>query len=403
MPYTDFSRQAFFNQLYNECMKRLQTQTSLRAAAALFFFQLLFAAGCYRELADDPFSQDSVPQAPLHKNFWFGAIYQRYADVYTEPDANSERLTQCVFGDVVQVVQQQRGWYQVEIGSYPSLVGWISASLVLRLNANALYLKERNLQTIVIRQESSQVFIWPSNTLTIDMGTELPFIGESGDWYLVRLPTNDIGRIAKHAVVDETETVITDTKPVKTLPVKTKPVKTKPEKTKPAVAAVEPEPSFIVVSKKTPTTRTVLVPQQRQQNSIAAAEPILIPRQRREIITTAQRFLGKVYVWGGTTPRGFDCSGFSYFIYKLNGIDLPRVSWLQFRNGIGKKIEKKALKQGDLVFFQTYRRGASHVGIYIGNDLFIHASPQYGVTTSSLNDPYFKKRYIGAKTLFSAS
>jgi len=128
-----------------------------------------------------------------------------------------------------------------------------------------------------------------------------------------------------------------------------------------------------------------------------------VSQQRQEIITTVNRFVGKKYVWGGTTPRGFDCSGLSYFVYKLNGIELPRISTLQFHTRIGVKIDKSALQVGDLVFFQTYRKGASHVGIYIGNDLFIHASPTEGVTTSNLNEPYFKRRYVGAKSLFSAS
>jgi cell wall-associated NlpC family hydrolase len=128
-----------------------------------------------------------------------------------------------------------------------------------------------------------------------------------------------------------------------------------------------------------------------------------IHEQRRNIVDTAHEFLGIVYVWGGTTPKGFDCSGLSYLVYKLNGIELPRVSWLQFHDSSGAQIKKTQLQQGDLVFFETYKKGASHVGIYIGDNQFIHASPSKGVTISDLNEPYFRIRYVGSKTIFSSS
>ena len=125
------------------------------------------------------------------------------------------------------------------------------------------------------------------------------------------------------------------------------------------------------------------------------------------IVKTSLRLLrslsAKCIFWGGSTPRGFDCSGLTYFVYKLNGIELPRVSWLQFRNSIGKKIKSPNWSRVIWFFFETYRSGPSHVGIYIGNNRFIHASPKYGVTVSDLNEPYFKARYIGAKTLFLSS
>jgi len=263
---------------------------------------------------------------------------------------NSERLTQCIYGDVVRIDQETTWWYSVKVGPYPELSGWIHKFAISVLASDAQYLRERNLTTIVIRQDISRVFVWPSTAINIVMGTELPFIGKSEKWYLVRLPTNDIGRIARDAV-------------------------------HPSVA-----PPPLIQSKQ----KLVLIPRK-------------IVQQRRDIVSTARRFLGNVYIWGGTTPRGFDCSGLSYFVYKLNGIELPRISWLQFRSGSGQKIKKSELDQGDLVFFQTYKRGASHVGIYVGNNQFIHASPKYGVTTSSLDEPYFKKRYVGAKTIFSAS
>jgi len=117
------------------------------------------------------------------------------------------------------------------------------------------------------------------------------------------------------------------------------------------------------------------------------------------LIDTAFEFLGVPYKWGGMDPKkGIDCSYFVQTIYKSFGMVLPRTSNLQFK--VGKKVTRDELVPGDLVFFRKYPRGSriNHVGIYIGNDQFIHAALGAGkVTVSSLNETYFKKRFSGAK------
>jgi hypothetical protein len=120
---------------------------------------------------------------------------------------------------------------------------------------------------------------------------------------------------------------------------------------------------------------------------------------RSEIVATAQRFLGMPYAWGASSPhKGFDCSGLTMAVYKLNGLSLPRSSREQYKTGIS--VKKSRLLKGDLVFFATSRgRKVSHVGIYVGNNKFIHA-PGYNkhVCTESLSNPYFIERYVGART-----
>ncbi len=117
------------------------------------------------------------------------------------------------------------------------------------------------------------------------------------------------------------------------------------------------------------------------------------------VIDTAFEFLGVPYKWGGVDPKkGIDCSFFVQTIYKSFGLVLPRTSGLQFK--VGRKVGRDELMPGDLVFFRKYPRGSriSHVGIYIGNDQFIHAALSAGkVTVSSLNETYFKKRFSGAR------
>lgn len=107
--------------------------------------------------------------------------------------------------------------------------------------------------------------------------------------------------------------------------------------------------------------------------------------------------VGKPYVWGGDGPNSFDCSGLVRYIYKnALGKDLPRVSYEQSK--VGQPVNKSDLQVGDLVFFDTMDKGrVSHVGIYIGNNEFIHAAnPKKGVIKSELSG-YYDKKYMGAR------
>ena len=112
---------------------------------------------------------------------------------------------------------------------------------------------------------------------------------------------------------------------------------------------------------------------------------------------TALRYIGVPYVWGGTSYGGVDCSGLVYAVFEHNGIDLPRTADSQFETG--QPVTVRDLQPGDLVFFQTYAPGASHVGIYIGGGRFVHASASDGVRIDDLSMDYYAARYIGARRL----
>ncbi|PRO66290.1 NlpC/P60 family protein [Alkalicoccus urumqiensis] len=115
-----------------------------------------------------------------------------------------------------------------------------------------------------------------------------------------------------------------------------------------------------------------------------------------EIIAAGERHMGTPYRWGGTTPAGFDCSGFTGYAYKQAGIDLPRSAAQQYQ--VGTPVAKSDLRRGDLVFFDT-RGGPTHNGIYIGNNKMIHSSSSKGVSIASLDNVYWKPRYIGARRI----
>jgi cell wall-associated NlpC family hydrolase len=120
---------------------------------------------------------------------------------------------------------------------------------------------------------------------------------------------------------------------------------------------------------------------------------------RSDLVETVRRFIGTPYRWGGASVRdGFDCSGLTMTVYRLNGMQLPRRARAQFQ--AGTPVARDDLQKGDLVFFATNRgRYVSHVGVYIGQGKFIHA-PGRGkhIRTASLDNSYFKRRYMGART-----
>ena len=119
---------------------------------------------------------------------------------------------------------------------------------------------------------------------------------------------------------------------------------------------------------------------------------------RNQIVTEAKKHLGVPYAWGGSTPSGFDCSGYVQYVLQQCGITVPRTTELQAQ--VGTPVSKSNLRPGDLVFLQnTYRAGISHVGIYIGNNQMIHASSSKGVTISDLTSSYYIEHYHSARQL----
>ncbi len=119
----------------------------------------------------------------------------------------------------------------------------------------------------------------------------------------------------------------------------------------------------------------------------------------KSLTRSALRFLGTPYVFGGTSTRGFDCSGYVQHVFAMMGVNIPRTADAQYY--AGRKVTG-GMHAGDLVFFQTYEPGPSHVGIYLGRGRFVHASSSHGVMVSSLGDSYWGPKFIGAKRLIAS-
>ena len=114
-----------------------------------------------------------------------------------------------------------------------------------------------------------------------------------------------------------------------------------------------------------------------------------------ELTQTAKKYIGIPYKYGGTTTAGLDCSGYTQLVFKKLGYSLNRTAAAQYKQG--SAVSKSNLKPGDLVFFNTTGRTASHVGIYIGDGQFVHAGVSKGVSIASLDTSYWKPKYNGAR------
>jgi cell wall-associated NlpC family hydrolase len=146
-------------------------------------------------------------------------------------------------------------------------------------------------------------------------------------------------------------------------------------------------PPIATVPTRTPT------PTPPTSTDVLTTPPVATP-----LLAAALSYRGVPYRNGGSDPTGFDCSGFVQWVFAQQGRALPREVREQYQ--IGKQVDRNDVQPGDLVFFETVSRGASHVGIALGNDQFVHAPSSRGVVrTESYSIDYWKQRYVGARRL----
>lgn len=169
-------------------------------------------------------------------------------------------------------------------------------------------------------------------------------------------------------------------------------------KTPPAVAQNQPSHDAIgsIIQQKQQQAQVATPPVATREEPKSNAEP-MGRADADELISNAMGFIGVAYRFGGTSPTGFDCSGFMQYVFrKAFAVSLPRTSAAQA--SVGTYVSRSELRPGDMVFFRTHGSRISHVGMYIGNDRFIHA-PRTGkrIEITSLSSKYWNARYATAR------
>ena len=175
-----------------------------------------------------------------------------------------------------------------------------------------------------------------------------------------------------------------------------------------ADVAIKGQTQVVLRSATFKTDKVIKVPDRSAQKKKTEADNRLsrgetssnpaVSKGGNSLISYAYKFMGKPYVWGAEGPKSFDCSGFTKHVYKAFGISLPHYTGSQI--GKGRSVSRSNLSQGDLVFFNTDGSSVSHVGIYIGDGEFIHASSgSRKVTVSNLGQSYYSSKYVGARRI----
>ena len=148
-------------------------------------------------------------------------------------------------------------------------------------------------------------------------------------------------------------------------------------------------------------TGTGAIPEPFPRPTRGRANPPVAARERRPIdphalSSTALQLRGIPFIDGGATPSGFDCSGFTSYVFRQYGVELPRLAADQYR--VGRAVSHDAIEAGDLLFFTTVAPGASHVALAIGEDEFVHAPSERGqVRVERLSSSYWSRRFLGAR------
>lgn len=160
--------------------------------------------------------------------------------------------------------------------------------------------------------------------------------------------------------------------------------------------------SLLSATKQETTSRGAATPrkadtnaeEQKQSEKTTATSTATLSGNGSSVVATAQQYIGCKYVYGGTSPSGFDCSGFTSYVYKSYGVSLSRTAAGQYSNGVA--VSRSDLQPGDLVMFG--KSGINHVGIYAGGGKIVHAAnSSRGVTTDTITSGYYNKNYVGAR------
>lgn len=345
-----------------------------------------------------------------------GTVTGDSLNVREEPNTSAKVLTQLSKGEQVLIISSSNGWHRI---SYDNIKGWVSGDFISIKKVDAIGKGVVNASSLNLRENPDT----SATVLTqIPRGAEVEILGSSDDWYNVSYKNTKGWVFAEFITVKDTAigsgTINADSVNVRSNPGTSSDILTRLDTGEGVSVLVRSGDWYRIkasdgtigwvykdfVTMKTAsnasTSRGVenLAPKEEDKNEEAESKEE--SNLGKQIVEYARKFLGVKYVWGGSSPKGFDCSGFSSYVYSNFGIKIERVAADQAKQGT--KIKKSELKAGDLVFFDT--NGGSnhinHVGIYIGKGQFIHASSGRNskkVVISDLSSGFYASNYMTAR------
>lgn len=290
---------------------------------------------------------DPTAEIPAEKIYNYAVIQCAAANLRSEPDSAATKTDVLYEGSLCTLLEQDGDWYKIQYGD---TVGYVLSSLVSATNNESDgNTSVESFNAIVARQEAETA------------------AAEAAAKAAQQTPSAPAA----------TEQTSTDTGSSNDAPAYEEPTYEEP-----AQEDTYEEPAYEEPAYEEP----------------AYEEPSYDSGSSSSIVSVAEQYMGVPYVWGGTSPSGFDCSGFTQYVFRQCGYSINRTADAQYSNG--SYVSYDSLQAGDLVFFaNTYSAsGITHVGIYIGGGEFIHAA-NGGVKISSLSESYYSSRYYGARRI----
>ena len=283
------------------------------------------------------------------------------------PSTRDKVIAKLPKGTKLEVLGQQSGWYRVATAM--GTVGWVIDDFFTVATVPATGTARATGSTVSATVSRARVNLrkGPSTRYGsygyIAAGMRVEVLGRNGDWYQVRSPRGTIGWIASRLLSVNANAVSN-------------------------IPATTDGPALPAAAVNVPV-----------QTTIAAAPVAPVASSSSTAARLALRYVGYRYVWGGSSPRGFDCSGLVQYVYRQLGVRLPRKASLQYSQTRGQRLRSlSSLAPGDLVFFvrTTRARGITHVGLYVGNGMMVTAnSPRMGVQRVNVNGKYWRTRFAG--------
>jgi len=331
-----------------------------------------------QQINDEKQNQETIPEQTEQEIITGERTIAQTEKLYILPLLNSKVIYTIEANKVMEVVQNVNGWSYVMLDE---VSGWIRTNKLVEKQEEVQPQEEQQTEVVEEPQEEEEQptekevnkkgYIKatsvnfrkePSKTADVlsklTINTEITVITEQEDWYKIKV-NNKTGYVAKELVSFEKVEVTSRNED-------------------------EPRKNTQVENTKEENT----VPTDTASSSLG-----------QQIVDYAMTFKGYPYVYGGSTPSGFDCSGFTSYVYKHFGYSISRSSSAQANNGVA--VAKSDLQLGDLVLFKGQNSSSiGHVGIYIGNNQFIHASTyKTGVKISSLSAGSYIQRYVTARRI----